>query len=643
MRVDLKKYVFIGLQTERDAFFQRAQDVGIVDFIPSESKKLGGYSHEVETITQAIKILRGLPTAEQEDTEEFVLADGLAFKITELHKKIENLQEEQRTLALEIVRVSPFGDFSLDELHELEREGNRKVQFFCARSNLEESEALPPSAVFVTHDQGLDYYVSISREPIHSKEMIEMQIEKPLGVLQERQRQVEAEIRDLEKRLKGYAKYDNFLHKALLFKLDTENLKTASGFANKAMDGELFAVEGWVPVTKVAEMETLVDEMHVFADEIATEEQDVIPTCLENEGMHRVGEDLVHIYDTPAATDKDPSMWVLVFFALFFSIIMGDGGYGLVFLATALFLRFKFADQMQGAFKRFWKLFMVLSVSCIAWGLVTNSFFGMDLKPTNPVRAYSPISWVTVEKMRYSIEQQDETYKEALKKYKDVAGITDPRAFLLKAYTEKEGDKHYELADALGNGVMMELALVIGILHISLSFLRYFRRNWAGIGWIILMIGAFLYFPVYLNTPSFLNYVFGLSFAEAQLEGEYLMMGGFTLAIVLALIQHRIYGLLEPMTIIQILADVLSYLRLYALGLAGGIVAATVNEFAAGASFVFAAILLIIGHATNIVLSIMGGVIHGLRLNFIEWYHYSFDGGGKMYNPLRKLIKAKQE
>ena len=120
------------------------------------------------------------------------------------------------------------------------------------------------------------------------------------------------------------------------------------------------------------------------------------------------------------------------------------------------------------------------------------------------------------------------------------------------------------------------------------------------------------------------------------------MAGGLGLAFALSLIQHRLKGLLEPMTVIQIFADTMSYLRIYALSLAGAMVSATINEFAGAAIFVVGALLFVIGHITNIALSIMGGVIHGLRLNFLEWYHYSFEGGGKKFNPLRFLDKDKE-
>lgn len=643
MRIDLKKFLFIGFQKEKDAFFAKAQEFGLIHFISKDPKSVGTISHDVQTITGALKILRGLPPVEQETLEQFHLGDGIAYKVVDLHHKIEKLHEELRILGLDIARVKPFGDFSLDDVKKIEKESNRVVQFFAGKPGLAEDGLLPDTAVYVNSDQGLDYFIAISPAPIVTKDMIEMKIDHPLGVLLQRQQAAENELDRIEAQLKTYAKYDSFLHETLLYRLDKQNLQVASSLAQPAMEGELFAIEGWTPENKIDEMYTFVNKMHVFVEEIEIGEKDPIPTYLQNEGFSRMGEDLVNIYDTPSATDKDPSLWVLFSFALFFSVIMGDGGYGLVFLLAALFVRYKMGSRLQGAGKRFWKLAVLLSVSCIAWGLFTNSFFAMSLSPTNPIRAYSPLTWLAIKKIGYSINLHDQTYLEAVKKYSNLAPITDPREFLLNAVTVKDGELNYELADTMNGGELMEIAIVIGVVHLILSMLRYVRRNWASAGWVLVLIGSFLYFPGYLGTPSFINYVFGVSMETAQIEGLYLIEGGFALAIVLSLIQNKWLGLLEPMTAIQILADVLSYLRLYALGLAGGIVAATVNEFAASSGLILGMILALIGHITNIVLSIMGGVIHGLRLNFIEWYHYSFHGGGKPYRPLKKLFNVKKE
>lgn len=640
MQVDLKKYLFIGVEKDRAQFFSKAQDAGIIHFISRDVKKAHMTSPEVELITKALKILRKEPPQAQETLEEYLLGDGIAFKVVELNEKIEKYQEELRALNLEIARISPFGQFSLKELKALEKQSNRVVQFFAANPKVEN---IPDTAVYVNSDQGLDYYIAISPSPIVTKEMIEMEIDTPLDELIAREKVVQAELKSAEEKQKIYAKYSQFLYETLLWRLDRQNLSAAEAIANPIQEGDLFFIEGWVPVTKLNEMREIVDDLHVYAEEIVIDSKETIPTYMENDGLARVGEDLVHIYDTPAHNDKDPSIWVLFSFALFFAVIIGDAGYGLIFLASALFIRYKMGSKLQGAGKRVWKLLLVLSLSTILWGMFTNTFFAASLAPTNPLRAYSPLTWLAVKKIEYSMHVKDETYMEAVKQYANLAPVTDPREFLLNAYTVKDGVPHYTLADSLNGGIMMEIAIVIGMVHLTLSMLRYIRRTWAFAGWIMVLWGCFLYFPVYLESPSFINYIFGVSFETAKWEGLYLIKGGFVVAIALSIFQNKWLGLLEPMTAVQILADLLSYLRLYALALAGGIVAATVNEFVAASGFVIGALVALIGHTVNIALSIMGGVIHGLRLNFIEWYHYSFHGGGKRFAPLRKLSNTKKE
>jgi len=164
------------------------------------------------------------------------------------------------------------------------------------------------------------------------------------------------------------------------------------------------------------------------------------------------------------------------------------------------------------------------------------------------------------------------------------------------------------------------------------------NRNWASIGWILFLIGGYLYFPYYLGVPSVVNYLFGVPSDIAGYIGIYMIAMGIPLAVILSVIRNGIVGLHEVMNVIQVFADTMSYLRLYALGLAGGIVASTMNGLAAGLPWFLGLCLLVIAHMINMALGIMSGVIHGLRLNFLEWYHYSFEGGGRKFKALR-LIK----
>lgn len=636
MRVDLKKYLIIGMTGSREPFFKESQKLGLIDFIDPNPVKNREIPPELHYLSQAIKTLQGLPVVDQDELKDYSRADEIAKKINDHKHHYEKLLEEERVLKLEISRVEIFGDFSMDDIDYIQREGHKAIQFFCAKKGFSESENLPKCAIYVGSDHGLDYFMTVSDKPAQYEKMIEMKVDTPVGVLNKRLKEVSVEIDKLHDILKGYAKYNNFLHRALIEGLNHYHLNHAKESVRFEIDDSLFAVFGWVPSNKTEQLVTLSRYSQVHIEEVAIEESDSVPTCLENKGAARIGEDLVHIYDTPATTDKDPSMWVLVFFSLFFAFIVGDGGYGFIFLAAAIYIQFRFR-KAKGGGKRFVNLFTILAVSCVAWGFLTTSFFGITFAPDNPIQNVSLVKWLAEKKTEYHKNQNDETFKDWVKQFPAIQNMKTADEILTGASSMKDGVKTYEMYNAFTGSILLELALLVGMVHICLSFMRYLKTNWAGYGWIIFIIGGYLYFPFYLGTSSMLHYVLGINEITMGPQGIYLMAAGIVIAVVCSLIQNRFMGFLEPMTMIQIFGDILSYLRLYALGLAGGIVSATVNELAGSAIFIVGILILIIGHSVNIVLCIMGGVIHGLRLNFLEWYHYCFHGGGKMFDPLRKL------
>ncbi|MFQ5729278.1 MAG: V-type ATPase 116kDa subunit family protein, partial [Waddliaceae bacterium] len=398
----------------------------------------------------------------------------------------------------------------------------------------------------------------------------------------------------------------------------------------------LFAVEGWVPKNKIDKLNTIVEDLDVHIVEIAVESDEIVPTYLENKGVNRIGEDLVNIYDTPSNIDRDPSLWVLVSFAIFFAMIIRDGGYGLVFLAAALYFRYK-NPKIRNTSKRVWKLCVLLFSSCILWGILTHSFFGINFAPDSIVKKVSVLNWLVDKKVAYHMEKKDPVYKEWMDAFPELEKAQTSEQFLLGTKKEANGKITYKMHDAFTDEIMMELALLAGIIHISLSFLRYLDRNWSGIGWIIAIIGCYLSFPKLLQATTMAHYVLGFDRDLIAQEGLYMIYCGLSLAIILAIIKHKALGLLEITNLIQIFGDILSYLRLYALGLAGSIISGIVNDLAGSMIFMGGILLLILGHSLNMALAIIGGIIHGLRLNFIEWYHYSFEGGGKRFNPLRKM------
>jgi len=635
MREDVKKFIFIGLAEDKESFFKRAQVEGLIHFIDPTMRSHRDIPEDVQRVTAAIRVLRGLPFREQEENFNGLNGDQLVDTILRLQEQNEKLLEEIRVLAIEKARIEVFGDFSFEDIAYLEKKGKCKIQFFCSRPNLFLDEPEPDNLLFIDSEHGLDYYMAINDHPVAYEKMIEMKFEHSLSEIKQREVLAQEGQRHVEHQLKEYVKYNQFLHHALVEKLNLYHLFNAQTYVQQAMGGSLFAVEGWIPANKIDKVQEIVGDKNVYSEEIAIEPTDAVPTYLENHGFSRLGEDLVHIYDTPSATDKDPSMWVLCCFALFFAFIIGDAGYGLIYLALALFLRYKYPD-LKGTAKRVLNLFTVLCVGCIIWGTLMTSFFGMQIGMDNPLRKLSLVQWLAEKKAAYHLKHDDETVKDWQEKYPELKGATDLHEFV--SFTPEPG-KGLVILNRLTDNIMFELALFIGVVHLIISLFRYVGRNWQNIGWIAFLVGAYLYFPAYLKTPSFLNFVGGIDLVKGGQVGFELMMAGIGVAWVLSIIRHGWTGIFEVMVLIQVFADTLSYLRLYALGLAGAIVGSTINEIASGMPLIIAVLLIIVSHFINIILGTMSGIIHGLRLNFLEWYHYSFEGGGKQFQPLKLLKK----
>jgi V/A-type H+-transporting ATPase subunit I len=631
MRIDLKKFLFIGLREDKTRFFTEAQKLGIIDFIETAPSNIVG-SDDTSLYMDAIRVLRGVPPLEQEENPS-IAAHAAAQLIVDLKHRRDRLEEKMRVIKLEIHRIQIFGDFSLSDLKVLKDKGGRVLQFYSGKKGAEERLRKEKDLIYVGSENGLDYFFGIHKAPKTYEGLVEMMVDRSLSELHSDLASAENERRQVETELHGFAKYSSYLHHALVGAMNAQQLNYANAKAVPKLEGSLFTASGWVPESKISQLDAIASKMDVHMEEVAINPQDTVPTYLENEKLGRIGEDLVMIYDSPSTTDKDPSLWVLFGFLLFFSMIVGDGGYGSVYLGLALYIRYHYPN-LKGVKKRVLNLFTMLCVGCIGWGILTTSFFGLLVAPDNPIRKFSLVSFLSEKKAEYHHGLLDAKYLDWEKSYPALKGASGGSQLISLGYIESAGKKNFELLSNLTNEVMLEIALFIGVVHIFIGLLRYLPRNYPNIGWMLFLVGAFLYLPTYLGAPTFVNYWLGLSQDIAGRVGGQLLSLGIPLAIVLSIFKNGLLGLTEVMNLIQVFADVLSYLRLYALGLSGSIVSATINDVADLLPFIFAVMLIVVGHLVNMLLGIMGGVIHGLRLNFLEWYHYSFEGGGKKFKPL---------
>ncbi|MBI2810119.1 MAG: hypothetical protein HYX67_04735, partial [Candidatus Melainabacteria bacterium] len=232
-----------------------------------------------------------------------------------------------------------------------------------------------------------------------------------------------------EAELKGYAGHLEFLHEALIERLNDYNLAAAKKDVVYPLDNAVFAIEAWIPVNKIPILYDVIDGMAVHCELIQTEETDKVPTYMENKGVNAIGEDLVKIYDIPATTDKDPSGWVFWAFTLFFAMIVADGGYGLLYLGICLYFLFRYPDMKQSS-RRFLKLATILSTACIIWGVFTAAFFGIEFSPKSWINKVSALEYLADKKADYHVAQKDDVYQAYVKQFPAISSATTGVEFL---------------------------------------------------------------------------------------------------------------------------------------------------------------------------------------------------------------------
>lgn len=639
MRIDVEKWVFAGPQDQKESFFEHAQNLGIIEFTSKGTSKLHFQHESVTEVVDALKILSRLPTFELPRKSLDLPAEKAVGRIIELHLQSERVGQKIRELQDEQERLAPFGKFSKFSIENLSKSLGFEASLVVFPMGLDKEKGYE-RLMLVHQHEGIGYGIWISPEPLPETlqlfrfEQDPHEIEKALYLAQAELKEIEHELFDLRSIKKS-------LEDLLFERMEQVHLVWSKGCSAQTLQGRLFYVEGWVPTDQVKALEKLLNEQHVWGHQVKIEEGETVPTCLKNGALGQIGEDLVGVYDIPSSSDKDPSLWVLGFFALFFSMIIGDGGYGLIFLLISLFIHFKF-PSLEGIALRMKRLAMLLSVGCVFWGIVTCAFFAIPFEPSHPLRQASLLHQISLKKVAYHAKLGDETYREWEKAMPQIKGISadEPQKIVEAGYTGPKESANYTLISGVNDAILKEFALLIGAVHLMLSLARYALRTWASFGWMLFLVGGWLYFPEVVKATTFVNYLFGIDPAISTALGLQLVYLSLVIAFGLSIIQNKIYGLLEVMNLIQVFSDVLSYLRLYALGLAGGIMGATFNEIAASAGWFAGFFILAAGHLINITLAIIGGVVHGLRLNFLEWYHYSFSGAGRLFRPLKKIKES---
>ena len=594
--VKLDKMTLYGPESQREDVVGRMQELGCLHLINLNPDDAEFVPRDVSTDARdALKYLRASPEQRRQvrRMEEFDHQDVVA-EVLEIRRREQDLSDEADQLTSAIEELTPWGEFRLPEDSLI---GNVRLWFYVVPNRdvpqIEETK-LPWSEVNRDHQNA--YIVVFCDVEPHAMPGKQAELDpRPLSELQSRLEAVEELLDQLHHQRIGSTRWCDLLTQTLDAADDAAARESA---LHQTLNGQrVFAIQGWAPHDAGGHIRKFADDHNLAVTLEPPSPDEEPPTLLHNPESLAGSEGLVTFYKTPAYRSWDPSILAYASFAIFFAMIIADAGYGLVFGLLTAYLWKRMSTSQSG--RRGRNILLTIVISTIVYGVICGSYFGV-----------SPPADSTLDQ--------------------------------------------FKILDAQAQELMMPLTIVIGVIHLSLAnvIMAWSQRGsamaLAPLGWVAVMAGATL-----AGIGRFAE-VTEQAASQLMQAGTILLVGGLVAVFLfssprpiwsLSIKNHllRVLEGLQGLTGLSgLFGDVLSYLRLFALGLSSAKLAQTFNNLGADAwdeaGFgVIAAIgIVFLGHTLNLLLSIMSGVVHGLRLNCIEFFKWSLPDEGYLFKPFAK-------
>ena len=599
----------VALEQNKDQMVSALRDLGVLHI----SEKCSAD----EKINARFALLQKLSIelseyAPKEKTAETILNDDDFEEMFQNTKKaLERktvLEEERTNKLLSVDKISAWGDFDPQKVKELSTNG---LDFHFYRIDKKElkklSETQDIKYIKLASVDKMDT-IAVLGELSHDITSTEFLLpEKGIGQLKSEIMLCETELAEINDTLKNYA-LQLESYKAALIK--TQNDAEFSSVKNtaKSQDG-LVWLTGYIPVSETEKFVACAKE-NGWAYQYETVEVDdgFVPTKVKYNKLTSLMKPIFDILGTvPGYGEYDISFWFLSFFTLFFAMIIGDAGYGVIFLIAAIVLVLK-----SKKFTNATLLLTVLSVATVIWGAVTGTWFGLESAMKVPFL----------------------------------------KALVIPSFANYP--QYFGMETASVQNSVMKFCFSIGVIQLSLACLMNIRRKitrkdlsmLADIGWLLSICA--LYFMVLflvINQPTNIKIVAAVVAVGFLLVAVF---GGMSPEKTFA--QGLKSGLSDTFTVflntISAFGNVMSYIRLFAVGMASLAIAQSFNNMSAGFSgplLIVGIIIAAVGHIMNIVMGFLSVVVHGVRLNLLEFSgQLGMEWSGTAYEPFKRTKQLKK-
>lgn len=593
----MEKYTFLLLHADQEKFLHTLGEIGVVDitvgdYSPNQEEldgllAISSLKNCIETLTTYGygKDLTGIAPPKGSTAE-------IVKEFSSCWSRMEGVKAKMMRLEKDIANATAWGTFRIGRVAQLQHVGIDIRYFTCSQKEYDEAFENDYCVSLVSCDGSTCYFIGITHRgeelqlpPIHCME--HRRLDMDVNELQRRLGNRQRELEEIEKEL-------DTLHAALPQLKESMEQQTIALKQKRIEQGNtrvaensLVIIDGWCPKDNCKELENGIDSFEGVVSFRSTPiPDDNPPIKLKNNKLFSPAEIVTRLFSLPTYHEIDMTPFFAPFFIFFVGMCLGDAIYGALFLIGAFIARFKVKESLKPVMT----LVMWCSAAAIFMGTITGTFGGMTVEET-------------------ILLNSNQMFYFAL----GVGVLQILYAMLLQAYFRMKRFGFLWGISQLG-WAMTLITILSAVLLPMVGVEAFTTKSPLFLPLLILSLILTIFFQNPKSNP-FSNFGAGLWFIYNGVTG--------------------------------MLSDTLSYVRLFALGLSGGIIAGVFNTLAYELSpdipvvkYLIMILILAIGHGINLFMSAISAFVHPLRLTFVEFYkNVGFEGGGRMYDPFIKKTK----
>jgi V/A-type H+-transporting ATPase subunit I len=633
----MKKLSLIVYHNSKEKFLKNLQDLGLVHLEVNasvENERIIYLKDEIQKYKKAenllIKIGKEIKKTKPKKKLNLSL-DETINNLNQEYEKLNQLNSLKEQMQKEIDLIYPWSDFEPENINRLINIGIDIKFYSMKKSKFKKFDKSNLAYEVINIYKGVVYFVVFYNNGESCQELSANEIKLPIKSLDRIYGELEKINEDIfnqEKILAEYTGYLHFIQEHLLELDDKLSYSITDASLIQEAQGAVLIITGWFPkdmTKKVINLLNREDVVYLIED---PSPNDNVPVLLKNDPFSKLFEPITNMHSLPQYNEVDPTPFFAPFFALFFGLCLADVGYGFILLIgviiALIFIRSKNLRPIL-------LLGLVISLTTIFGGYILDTFFGVKISEMEIIPA-----------------------------------------------SLKKGIVYGDMYQAMG------FALILGIIQVFIGFIlqsvnRYKKYGFFGflqpISIIMLVSGLIILVMPFLSSilgtglsdlnagPIKLGYWISLIPDEKILDqnkyGVILSIVGIVLLLLFNNLETKIFlrplrGLWELYGVITgVPGDILSYIRLFALGLAGSLLGNAFNKIAfmlrdsipiIPLAYLGMILIMVVGHGLNMALAALSAFVHPLRLILLEFYKsVSFEGGGLVYSPFKNKILNKNK